>query len=538
LDQAEKKYPDMIDIRGGICRCLREDQDTCNGFGWINKDDLDEMGLDKYLEKYINIIYQIDITTSTVIGEYKRIEHIETKYPDINRVRERVVECLRGDIKTTFNFGWIYKTEFDKIGMDKYIKDIKFVPRGDLLMDRYPQLKDEWDFEKNIDVDINTISYGSGIKVYWKCKGIDHPSWLTSVNSRTSHITYDNNDNIIRFSCGCKECYLDSIRVHDKEEKKNHIDNFVGNTNAIDIGDKNEIFIADLLEKTGLYKDIDRFGQSGDRTDIVVTLDSGIEKSIQAKTLSYSKNENSYSARIKPIYDPNMLIVMVNPEDGRYAVGFAKDITEETPTFTFFYKHSKYYNMMFTDLSLFTTELIRLIPESVDYDGIESSENVIKEFNFMQRLDEWCVAKGKAFRRNDTNGNPTDGFIDNIRIQGKFCSLPKKDGNSYGIKLKKSAGKLNGKNIKRNYSINDPFEYLVIGLGGTCQDPTKYYNMFYFIPKSYLIEHGYLQSPNCEGKGSISIVPEEFMNNHWSSQFLNVFQPTPQIIKKPTLRLL
>jgi len=130
------------------------------------------------------------------------------------------------------------------------------------------------------------------------------------------------------------------------------------------------------------------------------------------------------------------------------------------------------------------------------------------------------------------------GFIDNIRFQGKFSSLPRKSTNSYTIKLEKSTGKLNGKNIKRNYSADDLFEYLIIGLSGTHQDPTKYYNMFYYIPKSYLIKEGYLRSENCEGRCSISIVPEEFMNNHWSSQFLNVFQPTPQIIKKPTLRLL
>lgn len=51
------------------------------------------------------------------------------------------------------------------------------------LAKMYPNLLEEWDYEKNGQIDPECISYGSGIKVYWKCK--KGHSWKAAAYSRT-----------------------------------------------------------------------------------------------------------------------------------------------------------------------------------------------------------------------------------------------------------------------------------------------------------------------------------------------------------------
>ena len=41
--------------------------------------------------------------------------------------------------------------------------------KDNLFIEKYPEIAKEWDYEKNEGIDINTISYGSRIVVWWKC---------------------------------------------------------------------------------------------------------------------------------------------------------------------------------------------------------------------------------------------------------------------------------------------------------------------------------------------------------------------------------
>lgn len=53
------------------------------------------------------------------------------------------------------------------------------------LKSNYPRIAQEWDYEKNYPLTPETIPYGSGKNVYWKCsKG---HSWKNYINNRTSH---------------------------------------------------------------------------------------------------------------------------------------------------------------------------------------------------------------------------------------------------------------------------------------------------------------------------------------------------------------
>ena len=46
----------------------------------------------------------------------------------------------------------------------------------------YPELVQEWDYEKNGDLKPETISCGSNTKIWWKCK--NGHSWCVSPNQR------------------------------------------------------------------------------------------------------------------------------------------------------------------------------------------------------------------------------------------------------------------------------------------------------------------------------------------------------------------
>ena len=51
-----------------------------------------------------------------------------------------------------------------------------------LLID-YPILVREWDYEKNVDLDVNTLTHGSQKKVWWKCSTCSN-SWNAAISNR------------------------------------------------------------------------------------------------------------------------------------------------------------------------------------------------------------------------------------------------------------------------------------------------------------------------------------------------------------------
>lgn len=48
--------------------------------------------------------------------------------------------------------------------MKKYLKDNK-------------ELMKEYDFDKNIDIDLETITEGMGLSIWWKCSNCSHCKW-------------------------------------------------------------------------------------------------------------------------------------------------------------------------------------------------------------------------------------------------------------------------------------------------------------------------------------------------------------------------
>ena len=60
----------------------------------------------------------------------------------------------------------------------------KLVYSGNELSITNPELVEEWDFEKNYPLTPDDVTFGSGKKVWWKCKKCGH-EWQAGVNTRT-----------------------------------------------------------------------------------------------------------------------------------------------------------------------------------------------------------------------------------------------------------------------------------------------------------------------------------------------------------------
>lgn len=461
-------------------------------------------------------ICQIDFVKKIIVTEFKTIEEIVLKFNNVSDVNNQILLCLNNTIKVFNTFGWVYKSKLDKIGIENYIFNDKITDKkNNLLVNLYPQLIAEWDFDKNIGVDINIITYGSAKKIWWKClTNLEHLPYSTTAG----HKTYKNTK--------CKQCVHDSMRIHDKEEKEKHIqkhmqkikDNQIVNITCI-IGDETEIYIENLLLNSNQFSIIDRIGQSGGKADIIVTLKTGERKCLQIKTLGLYENPDSYYMNNSCKYPDDMLIVMVNRDRTRFALEFAKNITNSKLTLTFNYPNAMNADIMFTEEKEFLERMIELIPTSLNYSGFISSESIMKEYNSALRLEDWCKVRGYKYKRNITNGTTIDLFINDIPIQAKYRSINKGRAKTYEIHITKCAGTLNGKKIPMNYTIDDPFEILVVEVGGIKDDEKKYEGNFCFIPKSALIERKVLRTSIDKGHNSILVCPPDYSKDHWSKNF-------------------
>ena len=53
------------------------------------------------------------------------------------------------------------------------------------FLSSFPNLLKEWDYERNVGLDPNNITHGSGLTVYWICSKCGH-SWVAKINNRTN----------------------------------------------------------------------------------------------------------------------------------------------------------------------------------------------------------------------------------------------------------------------------------------------------------------------------------------------------------------
>ena len=373
---------------------------------------------------------------------------------------------------------------------------------SNLLINKFPELKDEWDFEKNKNFDINTLSCWSKNKVFWKCK--KNHSYKTRIDIRAR-------------GSNCKECEIDSRRIHDKDKvqilrNKNEI-----KLNTTKIGDEPEIYITNLLLNTSK---IEKIGNTGSSADICITNIDNTINYVQVKTLiKGSKREDHYFVHKieNKNYPDNTLIIMINNERNYFAIDFAYNIKNKGLSLYFNSTKSKYKNIMFNNIDTFLERLIENIPKSSMINN--NTDSNIKEIESLKRFEFFCKNLNIKYLRNFTNGNPIDGFINNNSFQAKFKSI-NNNSLTYTINSYKSAGNLNGKIIHRPYEIND-FDFIIIELGGTKSNLDKYKGNFCIIPSNILLEQNIFKTDKIKGKTSFSICPPDYNKKHWSKKYWN-----------------
>jgi hypothetical protein len=375
---------------------------------------------------------------------------------------------------------------------------------SNLLKYRFPDLVEMWDHEKNVDLDINTITYGSSKNAWWKCK--NGHSWNQRVQSRAIARTV------------CPTCHSkDRAVIKDIPivEQQSDITNFTA------IGDNTEEYIRGLVVSTNLILRVDRVGYLNGSTDLVVTMFDNSLKSLQVKTLIRRKDrQNSYVIYMsKDKYSQNMVIVMTDQERQRFSIEFAGNITSG----------KKYFNFnqprpgMFTDCNQFSWAIMQLIPLSSDYKRLEdiNSPQVRLEDAMLARLEQFCIKNKLTFRRHTTSGDTIDCFINDAAIQAKFCSLNTIGGHTHLINTSKGATTIDGRRRTQSYHVNDPFKFLIVEIGGTREFPSKYIGQFCIFPKDELINQNVLASTGFVGKHGFRIGPPDYTKPHWSKIYWN-----------------
>ena len=378
------------------------------------------------------------------------------------------------------------------------------------LKNKYPHLLEEWDYDKNknIDVDINTVSYTSHKRVNWICLSKKH-QFETTITSRT-----DKKEN--GKLSGCKQCFHDTLRIHDEAELKAHKMNHVSDTTSVQIGDATEKYVEELLNSMNCYKKVTNIGNIAATSDISVTDENDVTYYVQVKTLSH-REKDIYTASDLNQYPDNMLIIMINSKRDRFALEFSKNISVNKLSLTFSYEKSKYKDIMYTDIDKFKQKLkqsVMLSSQKLEFSNVYNK----LEYEMLQRFEIFCIKNNIKYLRNLTNCEASDGTINEYKFQAKHVSLSRR--NYYQIPTNKSGGELNGKRIAKPYEVND-FDYIIIEVGGIINDELKYHNNFCIIPKSILIEQKIFGSDTCKGKTTIGICPPDYESNHWSKFYWN-----------------
>lgn len=383
-----------------------------------------------------------------------------------------------------------------------------------LFINKFPELVKEWNYKLNKDIDIATISYSSHKKINWICPRKGH-KYEASLNNRTRNTG----------GSKCRECKHDLLRIHDKEELNNIRENYNTKLDRTSIGDDTEKYIKKLLLSVDVYKNIEIVGNSGSNADIkILHFDDSINY-LQIKTLTKNRKNRSYYMSNDHIYPENMLIIMINKERTLFTLEFAGNIKVKRLSLTYCEK-SKYKDIMFKDINVFTSKLISLIPLSCKCNNI--CDGISKEILSLDRFKNLCDDKNITYSRNTTNGNTVDCFVNNLECQMKYVSSPYKTSKTYQVTSNKSCGRLNGKNIKRNYEEND-FDIMIVEIGGIKDDLKKYEGNFCIIPKSELLLQGILKTSTCKGKKVFHVCPPDYKPNHWSKKYWNNISSIPTI---------
>jgi len=365
------------------------------------------------------------------------------------------------------------------------------------------QLIDEFNIEKNIDIELLNLPYSSHKKIHWRCK--NNHTFYVSLNSRTNGKT------------SCKICKYNE-RSKDLEFKqlvkekisKNIISNTYNNNKN---GLKNEEFVYNLIKSNNNIKEIQLIGYLGGFADIIIKLNTNQDKYylLQVKTITKT-NETTYYLTNDKSYQKNLLIAMVDNSHRYFALEFAGNINVKRLSLAYNYEKSKYSNIMIKEEVEFSKKIMELISQSQTIDNITEilTEPQKKEFYMRERLREKCKTMNLLYIDNKVNSDTIDCYINNIPIQLKYSSLNQSYRNTIQVTMRKSCGRIQGKHIKQSYHINDEFEFVIIQL-------ENYDDRFCIIPKKEFAIKKCISTNDIIGSGMCYLMPPDTKINHWTN---------------------
>ena len=379
------------------------------------------------------------------------------------------------------------------------------INRSILKLEMCQQLIYEFDTEKNVDVELLKLPYGSHKKIWWKCK-----------NNHTFNVTLNSRTNT---KSSCKICKYDEHTkdIEFKKQVKEKILSYNINTinnKANETGVKNEKYIYEILKHIHKIKEIQLIGYFGGLADIIVKLnDEDDYRLLQIKTLT-KINETSYYMTNTGNYPENLLIAMVDSNHKYFAIEFAGNIKVKRLSLYYNNEKSKYKNIMFRNEQDFINNIIKKISLSTKVTNLTEtlSECQKKEYNMRQRLKEKCIELNLTYEDNDINYNTIDCYINNIPIQLKYASINQTHRNTISITMRKSCGKIGLKTIRQSYHINDVFNFVIVELENS---PSN----FCIIPKEELANKKCISTNDSIGSGICYIMPYNNGIKHWSNNY-------------------
>jgi len=380
------------------------------------------------------------------------------------------------------------------------------ISRSILNLEICQQLIDEFDIEKNNNVELINLPYGSHKKIHWICK--NGHTFYVSLNSRTNGNT------------SCKICKYDE-RSKDLELKKIIKSKIINNNNSLKNnvninGLNNEEFVYNLLKYQPEIKEIKLVGYLGGFSDIIIKLNNcknDYYYLLQIKTIT-KINETSYYLTNDKLYTDNLLIAMVDNLHNYFALEFAGNINVKRLSLYYNNKKSKYANIMFKTKEEFTKKILEMLPQSQVVKNIYDilTESQKKEYFMRERLKKKCELLNLSYIDNNHNHSTVDCYINNIPIQLKYSSLNQNYRNTIQITMRKSLGRYKGKNLKQSYHKDDEFKFVFIEL-------ESYHNKFCIIPKQELVNKNCISTNEKNGTGMCYVMPPNIKNKHWTNSY-------------------
>ena len=385
------------------------------------------------------------------------------------------------------------------------------ISRSILKLELCQQLINEFDIEKNININLLKLPYGSHKKIWWKCK--NNHSFYVTLNSRTNT---KSSCKICKYDEHTKDIELKKLKKEKIMNLNKNILNDTLNNKSNESGVKNEKYIYELLKNINGMTDVQLIGHFGGFADIIVKFNNEDNyKSLQIKTLTKT-NEMIYYMTNSTNYPDNLLIAMVDNEHKYFAIEFAGNIKVKRLSLNYKNTKSKYNNIMFWNKEDFLNNIVDKLSSSTVINNLTETltVNQKKEYYMRQRLKAKCIELNLSYRDNDVNYNTIDCYINEIPIQLKYASFNKTHRNTISITMRKACGSIGMKNVKQSYHINDAFNFVIIEIENALSN-------FCVIPKQELLNKKCISTSDIIGSGICYIMPYNNGINHWSNDYWN-----------------